>query len=523
MNPCRRLRFWQQNCNTSHTSLSHILSVADPSEWDVVFLQEPPFTRAGTITVNSHWFVILPSAHGKDDARARSAILVNKRLATNAWEELPSSSRDLSGLRLRTELGTVDIYNLYSDQATAEGLDDLERIMDSGGSRGESDYVIWLGDFNAHNSLWEPQRNAHLWRARKDRERGDRIIALLAEYGMLMALPGDKPTLETHGRTKNRTRPDNVFCSADLLDYIVTCDTREPDRGPRTDHFPVVTELDVSVDASDGLPRRNWRAVDWDKFRRTLVEELAKYPDPSEPLTEDEFRLLCERLTASFQKAADRHAPEVRPSPYLKRWWTAELTKEREHCRSLGRVSEKWETVPDHPVHAEYRSCLDEYGRMLDSAKSSHWEEWLETLDAHSVWNAHKYVNDLPMDCRSARVPTLEKREADGSTRKLRDNKSKGEEFFCSFFPQHPGDVVLPEIDIALRDLADAHFVTREQIRRAVANLSPYKALGHDGIPNVAIKKCIAVVEECVTRMVRARSGQTTKPAQICRLRGMIS
>ncbi|EJD33432.1 hypothetical protein AURDEDRAFT_76993, partial [Auricularia subglabra TFB-10046 SS5] len=117
-------------------------------------------------------------------------------------------------------------------------------------------------------------------------------------------------------------------------------------------------------------------------------------------------------------------------------------------------------------------------------------------MDAHSVWTAHKFVNELPLDSRSARVPNLTTVDDTGDPSEARDNSAKGRAFYSAFFPPHPGNVELPELDPECQRFASMNVPTREQIRRVIANLSPYKAPGPDGIPNVALKKCADIIGE---------------------------
>ena len=63
-----------------------------------------------------------------------------------------------------------------------------------------------------------------------------RSPATIGQYDMHMTLPKDIPTLEACA-TKNFTRVDNVFCSADLVDTFISCDTYPQWRPQKTDHM----------------------------------------------------------------------------------------------------------------------------------------------------------------------------------------------------------------------------------------------------------------------------------------------
>ena len=57
--------------------------------------------------------------------------------------------------------------------------------------------------------MWDEERNHHLFTVGALEEAG-KLLTLVADNDMLMALPKDIPTLESLS-TKNWTCPDNVF------------------------------------------------------------------------------------------------------------------------------------------------------------------------------------------------------------------------------------------------------------------------------------------------------------------------
>src|ERR1700678_1140175 len=52
--------------------------------------------------------------------------------------------------------------------------------------------------------------------------------------------------------------------------------------------------------------------------------------------------------------------------------------------------------------------------------------------------------------------------------------------------------------------LPDPARITAGQIRRHIAKLSPYKATGPDGIPNIVLQKCVDVIISRLIRIYRA-------------------
>ncbi|TFK97208.1 hypothetical protein BDV98DRAFT_476123, partial [Pterulicium gracile] len=84
--------------------------------FDLVLIQEPYLDGYRNTTANSHWAVLYPYSRHKVEGSAtvRSVILVNTRLSTNAWSQLPlPDSLDITALTLRCGLGDLTVLNAY--------------------------------------------------------------------------------------------------------------------------------------------------------------------------------------------------------------------------------------------------------------------------------------------------------------------------------------------------------------------------------------------------------------------------
>ena len=95
---------------------------------------------------------------------------------------------------------------------------------------------------------------------------------------MVMALPKDIPTLE-HMVTKKYSRPDNVFCTDNLPDYITNCDVLP---GPSHQHRPLPDydhiKLTDSPHLAETLPQlQNDRM---EGFQRRSSRQPPGYPTP---------------------------------------------------------------------------------------------------------------------------------------------------------------------------------------------------------------------------------------------------
>src|ERR1700722_7475210 len=141
---------------------------------------------------------------------------------------------------------------------------------------------------------------------------------------MHMRLPINKPTLDACA-TKNYTRVDNVFCSTELAETFVSCDTYPQWRPQKTDHMPIISVLEIEPEVAVYASKYNYKLTDWDEFRKSLGEGLEVLEDTDEITSEEQFYNRLERVDNAIKVAIQKHVPISRTSPYAKRWWNKEL------------------------------------------------------------------------------------------------------------------------------------------------------------------------------------------------------
>ena len=223
----RRLRLWQQNLNRSLEGQLDLLQSLKDKYYDIVALQEPHIDFLGRTRANAHWSVIYPKRHLANPSKTRAIILINHNISTNNWDEIPLTSMDVTGVRLHGGFGAICLLNIYNDCENNGSIEVVRNFMRERDARarreGERERFVWLGDFNRHHPLWDEERNAHLF-TRRALEAAQPLLDLIDRYDMHMVLPKDIPTLEACA-TKNFTRVDNIFCSTELVDTFISCDT----------------------------------------------------------------------------------------------------------------------------------------------------------------------------------------------------------------------------------------------------------------------------------------------------------
>ena len=151
---------------------------------------------------------------------------------------------------------------------------------------------------------------------------------MLNHFDMKMALPPFIPTLRSHS-TGNHTRVDNMFCSSDLLDLVIKCHTDELSCLVRSDHYPIITVLDIHSPKAVHPPRLNFHGVDWPKLLTTLKENLDNILPPEQIMSIASFNHKLNDLNTAMWGIIDKHVKLSKPSPYSKRWWSTDLAKEK--------------------------------------------------------------------------------------------------------------------------------------------------------------------------------------------------
>ncbi|KIL62646.1 hypothetical protein M378DRAFT_80942, partial [Amanita muscaria Koide BX008] len=84
-------------------------------QYDICAIQEPYIDPMYRTRANPYWIVAYPTTHWTEPKKTRTVILVNKKLATDKWEELEVNTGDVTAVRLRTNAYNIDIYNIYND------------------------------------------------------------------------------------------------------------------------------------------------------------------------------------------------------------------------------------------------------------------------------------------------------------------------------------------------------------------------------------------------------------------------
>lgn len=470
----QRLRIWQQNINKSLDGQNDLLHRV--STHDMVLIQEPYIDFLGNTRATPGWTVVYPTGHKDRTEKTRSVILVNSKLHTATWKQVGVAHPDITAIALTGPFGTIRIFNIYNDGDTNDTIFFLRAFLrDNPISMYKKQPArdIWAGDFNRHHPLWELPTNTHLL----TQHHIDFALPLsVMTSGMTMILPEAIPTLRAFG-TGNLTRPDNVFCTPSLAEAFVICRTAPEMQPVKTDHFPILYEIDVELTRHTEKETYDFHNVDWAKFREELKQELEWINNPREIEEEEELYERIQVIEDVLEKIVQAIVPKIKVSIYTKRWWTNDLSVMRKGVRRAKKKSLRKQHQPDHPIHEEHRILRNSYTSAIRKAKLDHWTEWLEELVSNGVdvWKLSKLVTNPSSDGGRTRIPELETRTADTVTY-VDENEEKAKAFYREFFPRPPETSWVPTNHDYPRPKFKFNPITNQQVERTFKGMKQNKA-----------------------------------------------
>jgi hypothetical protein len=244
--------------------------------------------------------------------------------------------------------------------------------------------------------------------------------------------------------------------------------------------------------------RRNFRDTDWKEFPARLKTHLAANPLPQLPLsTRRDIDAYTDALTNTIVLALEEHVPLSHPSPYAHRWWNKSLSLLRkEYNRAHNAIAKD---DPGDPSWAEMRAAKNRYHSAIRREKRAHWRQYVTDLPRGNIWKAAKYaMQDASSSSSPSCIPDLT--SPDGSV--VSSPAQKADVLHRKFFPPRP-DVLPPPLGPMPAPHPSPVF-TLDHILRAIRKISPWKAPGPSGIPNVAIASAREILVPTLLNILEA-------------------
>lgn len=474
----------QLNLNKSLNGQLALLELAETKLFDIIILQEPHIDVYENTRANSYWNVLYPPLHYTSPEDTRSITLVNKNISTDSWRQLPINHSDVTAMQIKLGGFNTAIFNIYNDCKNDTAINEVDKYATMLKEKDPSiQHAIWAGDFNRHHPMWDDESNSHLFTHAADKD-AQHLIKLTENHNLDMLLPKGIPTLQSTV-TKNFTRVDNVFASYELSDKLIICDVDARFRPVCTDHFPIVTTLDLSKTSPTLKDHKNFRNTDWDEFKKALRAKLRTIDPPREFGSHEVAE--AEKARVEIERVVNETIAEVVPSsshyPHSKRWWTQELTSLKRRVQHLQVQHFKHRADANNAVHEECRRTRNQYSQLIKDTKRDHWEDWLSGLDGNEVWKASKMIQNGGTDGGRTRIPDLKIPNQDGTHSTTSSNEEKSKAFFEAFFPKRTAPPA-PNARHHPPPKWEYETTSDEQILRIIKSLKPYKASSSGSAPN---------------------------------------
>lgn len=449
---------------------------------------------------------VYPQDRWKQDAVVRSAIWVNTEIDTKSWKTLNvPNTNDISAIQIKGAYGRLSIFNIYNSCDHSRTEDIIRKYLRDNANdtwRGPDSHMMWCGDFNRHHPMWDRDEDLHLFTTGALDAAGH-LIELIADHDMEMALPKGVPTLQ-HLVSKRYSRPDNVFCSSVISEMVIRCEVDPRARPTKTDHFPIVTILELPQERIKPKATYDFRMADWEDFRENLTIRLAEIPEPSPLLTDQDFQKAAEDLTEAIRDTIRTRVKLKRLAPQSRRWWNRDLSNLRKQLNKLSAESYRFRAIEIHPSHRALRKIRNKYGNAIIEAKRQHWSDFLEEATADDIWTANKYLKEPVGDGGNPRIPTLKVDAPGDLAREVNTNEGKAILFGDTFFPKPPTLSGTPREYDYPDPLPNPPKITPGQIERQIRRLSPYKASGPDEIPNIVLQKSYDLIADHLLHLFQA-------------------
>lgn len=497
-------------------------------QYDVIAIQEPwknPFMWTTHHPVRRAFDLVYPDPSHFDQGRINVCFFINRRLGKDRIQVLPPFSSHSSlcvQLRMDDNLSGTDdeaiyirIHNIYNPPRGASMAPQqpaltllAKALSDQGGfhenlNAPDACHIesIIVGDFNIHHPAWGGDLvNAD--------SRSEELLAIIDEFRLFQHVPrGTKTFSGPNGRAQTL---DLSFTTDGLTDRVVNCGIADHlEHG--SDHWPIETIVDVTVQEVQPEPTYAWDKVSSTTFNGRLAKEAESLP-PLQPTPESLDRH-AHALMIAVHNTIKATVPQNHYSPYTVPGFTPECKAICERVRRARRAKQKYKRrLGDGAARTQ---AAKRRLKTLRHAKKSLIAKTLRQThrdlvegaigDVARVWKLAKWSKNrespfMPFS------PALERPDGTMEARKAGIATMLQQKFFPT---PPPADLS----DLAGIDLGDDQFypdpidfpdLQEEELKEVIKSTAPNKAPGPDKTPNRALIIGLPTLAPLLTQLFRA-------------------
>jgi hypothetical protein len=468
-------------------------------DYGVLAISEP-YARIidGTLVTvpmgHPNWTKTIPTVQRGERWAFRSMLWIRKDIEA---EQVPMQSSDLTAAVVRLPDRSILVVSVYVEPQDAEALRvticELHQVIRETRSKiGTRVDVVLAGDFNRHDQLWGGE-DVSLQRQGE----ADPIIDLMSEHALRSLLPRGTKTWQ---RGNHESTIDLVLASEELATSVVKCTVQTTEHG--SDHRAIKTTFDITTPERVVEARLLFKNAPWNDIRARITAALHVV------LVGGSVQQQADGLMTAVLEAVHALTPKAKPSPYAKRWWTADLTQLRRvytYWRNQARNQRRMGRMFPN-LEQQANKAAKEYHDAVRRQKKAHWEDFL--ADDTNIWQAAKYL-DPSGSSAFDKIPPLTRR--DGSTTK--DKTEQAEELLSVFFPLLPARIE-DEGPRPQRAAVAMPLLTIEEVERRIFAAKSWKAPGDDGLPAMVWKQVWPVVKDRVLLLFQTSLDEGELPTQ---------
>lgn len=489
------LRILQLNMMKSGPRMEALINDHQSQNLDVLLIQEPSISTYQTHVNHSAWRLYRPTVETDAD-RFRSLIYVNKRVSTSSHRQIHCDHPDLTAIKIWTADSQILLFSVYlppiplftADEASAElALTAIANTITSNLQEDRrSTSVILSGDFNRHHPTWGGNHIPPQFI-----EDASELIDFFQAHNLRGCLPRGTATFwPLNDPGKHTTIDQTVTNRPDLL---VRCHLYHENYG--SDHRATVSEWSLRTPRQPtGKARKAYDRADWHKIADEVLRQMGPWKELKTRPALDEA---VERLTDATAIAVDKYTPNLRPTPYSKRWFTPDLKIQQTEVNQLRR---KWQESCAELGRSHTRSMIlfqemqqkrRAWTRTIEKVKASHWKQFLDEAGEGKLWKAATYMK--PRETWGC-IPALHV-----GTNVLSEKEEKAQAFLDAFFPRMDEPRGDPPASAPVE--LPWQPITELEIERSLKAAKGSTAPGEDDLPTLVWKQLWKYLKHFITEI----------------------